>query len=273
MTAGWLQKLQGGAKLSRYAAEATAEHVGQAARQLGLKSFVMRVNGFTYFKRKEASHNELCRRLCKLTQSLPAKAMKNLKRGGFACVFVIVSICFSIYTPGFPPFQGSFQAYAQEAGFFGEVFHVPEAFDPDYEVMERKFKIFVSPLPHSHFLSFIACWEIEDERAIAVEDFVKSLISKYPYWNRTLGADHFFVTCADITYAHPDRFDEILNVPEAFGPDYEEMERNFKIFVYPHNITVCDDEYANEGLFHLNLDQTHFWTDDPEKGQLFLVPI
>ncbi|KAG5242023.1 hypothetical protein OIU77_002891 [Salix suchowensis] len=52
MTAGWLQKLQGGAKLSRYAAEATAEHVGQAARQLGLKSFVMRVNGFTYFKRK-----------------------------------------------------------------------------------------------------------------------------------------------------------------------------------------------------------------------------
>ncbi|KAJ6289321.1 hypothetical protein OIU76_025185 [Salix suchowensis] len=63
MTAGWLQKLQGGAKLSRYAAEATAEHVGQAARQLGLKSFVMRVNGFTYFKRKKASHNELCRRL------------------------------------------------------------------------------------------------------------------------------------------------------------------------------------------------------------------
>ncbi|KAI5582796.1 hypothetical protein BDE02_07G109200 [Populus trichocarpa] len=52
MTAGWLQKLQGGAKLSRYAAEATAEHVGQAARQLGLKSFVMRVNGFTYFKKK-----------------------------------------------------------------------------------------------------------------------------------------------------------------------------------------------------------------------------
>ncbi|KAJ6366396.1 hypothetical protein OIU77_002890 [Salix suchowensis] len=181
--------------------------------------------------------------------------MKNLKRGGFACVFVIVSICFSIYTPGFPPFQGSFQAYAQEAGFFGEVFHVPEAFDPDYEYSEQEI-----------------LEKIEDERAIAVEDFVKSLISKYPYWNRTLGADHFFVTCADITYAHPDRFDEILNVPEAFGPDNEEMERNFKIFVYPHNITVCDDEYANEGLFHLNLDQTHFWTDDPEKGQLFLIP-
>ncbi|CAK7355959.1 unnamed protein product [Dovyalis caffra] len=52
MTAGWLQKLQGGAKLGRYAAEATAEHVGQAARQQGLTSFVMRVNGLMYFRRK-----------------------------------------------------------------------------------------------------------------------------------------------------------------------------------------------------------------------------
>ncbi|KAJ6917310.1 hypothetical protein NC652_019621 [Populus alba x Populus x berolinensis] len=169
MTAGWLQKLQGGAKLSRYAAEATAEHVGQAARQLGLKSFVMRVNGFTYFKKKRLA----------ITSFAEGYAMKNLKRGGLACLFVVVSICFSIYPPGFPPFQGSFQAYAQEAGFFGEVFHVPEAFDPDYEEME----------------SF---QRSEDERAIAVEDFVKNLISKYPYWNRTLGADHFFVTCADI---------------------------------------------------------------------------
>jgi len=31
--------------------------------------------------------------------------MKNLKRGGLACFFVVVSICFSIYPPGFPPFQ------------------------------------------------------------------------------------------------------------------------------------------------------------------------
>jgi hypothetical protein len=37
-----------------------------------------------------------------------------------------------------------------------------------------------------------------DERAIAVQHFVNSLISEYPYWNRTLGADHFFITCADI---------------------------------------------------------------------------
>lgn len=31
-----------------------------------------------------------------------------------------------------------------------------------------------------------------------VQNYVDGLISKYPYWNRTLGADHFFVTCHDV---------------------------------------------------------------------------
>lgn len=31
-----------------------------------------------------------------------------------------------------------------------------------------------------------------------VQAYVESLRFKYPYWNRTLGADHFFVTCHDI---------------------------------------------------------------------------
>ncbi|KAG6767510.1 hypothetical protein POTOM_028715 [Populus tomentosa] len=44
-----------------------------------------------------------------------------------------------------------------------------------------------------------------DERAIAVQHFVNSLISEYPYWNRTLGADHFFITCADIQVTASER--------------------------------------------------------------------
>jgi small subunit ribosomal protein S11 len=51
-SAGCLQELKGGAKLSRYAAEATSEHVGRMSRNLGLKSVVMKVKGFTYFKKK-----------------------------------------------------------------------------------------------------------------------------------------------------------------------------------------------------------------------------
>ncbi|EPS72202.1 exostosin family protein [Genlisea aurea] len=37
-----------------------------------------------------------------------------------------------------------------------------------------------------------------ENMTIIVRDYVESLIHKYPYWNRTLGADHFFVTCHDV---------------------------------------------------------------------------
>lgn len=51
-SAGSLKDMKSGQKLSRYAAEATAEVVGRRARSLGLKSVVMKVNGFTHFRRK-----------------------------------------------------------------------------------------------------------------------------------------------------------------------------------------------------------------------------
>ncbi|KAH9704827.1 putative ribosomal protein S11 [Citrus sinensis] len=51
-SSGCLPELKGGPKMSRYAAEATAEHVGRLARNMGLKSVVVRVKGFTYFKKK-----------------------------------------------------------------------------------------------------------------------------------------------------------------------------------------------------------------------------
>lgn len=43
----------GGAKVSRYAAEATAEHVGRLARNMGIKSVVIKVKGFTHFRKKK----------------------------------------------------------------------------------------------------------------------------------------------------------------------------------------------------------------------------
>ncbi|KAK3435227.1 hypothetical protein EUGRSUZ_D02590 [Eucalyptus grandis] len=51
-SAGCLPEMKGGPKISRYAAEATAEHVGRQSRSLGLKSVVMKVKGFTFFKKK-----------------------------------------------------------------------------------------------------------------------------------------------------------------------------------------------------------------------------
>ncbi|URE41729.1 Exostosin family [Musa troglodytarum] len=37
-----------------------------------------------------------------------------------------------------------------------------------------------------------------ENMTMIVQNYVESLIGKYPYWNRTLGADHFFVTCHDV---------------------------------------------------------------------------
>ncbi|KAF6139230.1 hypothetical protein GIB67_013215 [Kingdonia uniflora] len=42
--------LEGGSRLSRYAAEATAEHVGRAARKMGIKSVVIKIKGSTFFR-------------------------------------------------------------------------------------------------------------------------------------------------------------------------------------------------------------------------------
>lgn len=52
-SAGCLAEMKGGPKVSKYAAEATAEHVGRVVKGMGLKSVVMKVNGFTHFKRKK----------------------------------------------------------------------------------------------------------------------------------------------------------------------------------------------------------------------------
>ncbi|KAJ4914086.1 Exostosin family protein [Raphanus sativus] len=37
-----------------------------------------------------------------------------------------------------------------------------------------------------------------ENMTVIVQDYVDGLIAKYPFWNRTLGADHFFVTCHDV---------------------------------------------------------------------------
>lgn len=52
-SSGCLSEMKGGPKLSRYSAEATAEHIGRVAKNMGIKSVVMKVNGFTFFKKKK----------------------------------------------------------------------------------------------------------------------------------------------------------------------------------------------------------------------------
>ncbi|CAN6453621.1 unnamed protein product [Victoria cruziana] len=53
-SAGCLEEIKGGSRISRYATEATAEHVGRSARKMGMKSIVIKVKGSTYFRKKKA---------------------------------------------------------------------------------------------------------------------------------------------------------------------------------------------------------------------------
>uniref|UniRef100_A0A0D9XQS9 Heparan-alpha-glucosaminide N-acetyltransferase catalytic domain-containing protein n=1 Tax=Leersia perrieri TaxID=77586 RepID=A0A0D9XQS9_9ORYZ len=52
-SAGSLEDRKGRARLSKYAAEATAEHVGRAAKKMGIKSVVMKVKGAAFFSKKK----------------------------------------------------------------------------------------------------------------------------------------------------------------------------------------------------------------------------
>ncbi|KAG5574525.1 hypothetical protein H5410_054659 [Solanum commersonii] len=65
---------------------------------------------------------------------------------------------------------------------------------------------FVTEDPNEAHLFFIpiSCHKMRgkgtsyENMTIIVQNYVDSLIAKYPYWNRTMGADHFFVTCHDV---------------------------------------------------------------------------
>lgn len=51
-SAGSVGDRKGQSRLSRYAAEATAEHVGRSAKKIGTKSVVMKVKGCAFFRKK-----------------------------------------------------------------------------------------------------------------------------------------------------------------------------------------------------------------------------
>ncbi|OMO63494.1 Exostosin-like protein [Corchorus olitorius] len=73
----------------------------------------------------------------------------------------------------------------------------------------------------------------------------------------------------------------IFHSPETFKRNYEEMERRFKIFVYPdgdpntyfHTPKSLSGKYASEGYFFKNIKETQFLTHDPEMAHLFFIPI
>ncbi|KAF2288176.1 hypothetical protein GH714_004959 [Hevea brasiliensis] len=78
--------------------------------------------------------------------------------------------------------------------------------------------------------------------------------------------------------------DEVFHDRDIFLEDYKQMNRSFKIYVYPHRrddpfanaLLPVDFEpggnYASESYFKKILMKSHFITKDPTKADLFFLP-
>ncbi|KAI3451264.1 hypothetical protein Pfo_007929 [Paulownia fortunei] len=75
--------------------------------------------------------------------------------------------------------------------------------------------------------------------------------------------------------------DDVYHLPKVFRLNYDEMVRRFKVYVYPdgdpntyyQTPRKLTGKYASEGYFFQNLRESNFVTDDPDRADLFFIPI
>lgn len=78
-----------------------------------------------------------------------------------------------------------------------------------------------------------------------------------------------------------DEISDVFHVPEVFRLNYQEMERKFKVYIYPdgdpktyyQTPRKLTGKYASEGYFFQNIRESMFVTDDPDQAHLFFIPI
>nr|GEW45665.1 probable glycosyltransferase At5g03795 [Tanacetum cinerariifolium] len=76
-------------------------------------------------------------------------------------------------------------------------------------------------------------------------------------------------------------FTDVYHVPEVFKLNYAEMERRFKVYIYPdgdpktfyQTPRKLTGKYASEGYFFQNIRESKFRTEDPDEADLFFIPI
>ena len=76
-------------------------------------------------------------------------------------------------------------------------------------------------------------------------------------------------------------FSDIYHSPEIFRLNYREMEKNFKVYIYPdgdpntfyQTPRKLTGKYASEGYFFQNIRDSRFRTNDPDQAHLFFIPI
>jgi len=74
---------------------------------------------------------------------------------------------------------------------------------------------------------------------------------------------------------------EVYHTPEIFKLNYAEMQRKFKVYIYPdgdpntfyQTPRKLTGKYASEGYFFQNIRDSQFRTDDPDEAHMFFIPI
>ena len=74
---------------------------------------------------------------------------------------------------------------------------------------------------------------------------------------------------------------DVYHLPQIFGLNYAEMERRFKVYIYPdgdpntfyQTPRKLTGKYASEGYFFQNIRDSIFRTHDPSQAHLFFIPI
>lgn len=78
-----------------------------------------------------------------------------------------------------------------------------------------------------------------------------------------------------------DEFGDVYHSPRVFKLNYEEMEKKFKVYVYPDGDSKTfyqtprklTGKYASEGYFFQNIRESRFLTLHPDQAHLFFIPI
>ncbi|CAN6456921.1 unnamed protein product [Victoria cruziana] len=116
-----------------------------------------------------------------------------------------------VFSRNYAEMEKNFKVFIYPDGDPNTFFQTPRKLTGKYasegfffqNIRESKFRT-LDPDSADLFFIPISCHKMRgkgtsyDNMTIIVKDYVDGLINKYPYWNRTLGADHFFVTCHDV---------------------------------------------------------------------------
>ncbi|EOX91902.1 Exostosin family protein isoform 2 [Theobroma cacao] len=116
-----------------------------------------------------------------------------------------------LYKLNFKEMERKFKVYIYPDGDPKTFYQTPRKLTGKYasegyffqNIRESRFRTDYPDQAHLFFIP-ISCHKMRgkgtsyENMTIIVQNYLDSLIGKYPYWNRTLGADHFFVTCHDV---------------------------------------------------------------------------